>query len=303
MTGVVTAPALPRLPTRAEPRGEEPMSTHLEALPPAAAARGGLPPELRQRYDGDLWIPLRPDRPTLIANFASTLDGAVAMDATGRTGGGDISGFSPVDRFVMGLLRALSDVVVIGGSAARRSRRIARTADAIAPDAAQAFSDLRASLGLPAAPTTLIVTASGDLDPELAAFADTTAPVVIAAPDAAAARLARRRFGPHVSIQPLATSGPGTVAAAVDAMSALGARVVVSEAGPRVFADLLASGHVDELFLTLAPQLAGRAPGTSRPGLVEGAALWPSMPAWARLASARRGGDHLYLRYQLEAQA
>ena len=290
------------LPTRSDPRGDEPLTTLLEApISRWTDARGGLTPALGARYDGDLRIPLHAGRPTVVANFAETLDGVVAMDARGRTGGGEISGFSPTDRFLMGLLRALADVVLVGGSVARRSRNVARTPGAVAPDAATALAELRSSLGLPPHPTTLILTASGDLDPTLPGFAGRDAPVVIAAPDAVANRLRRAGFGRNVTVEAL--PGDGSVAApdaAIEIAGRLGARLVVSEAGPRILGDLLRAGRVDELFLTLAPQLAGRGPGEARLGLVEGAPLWPALPTWARLASVRRGGDHLYLRYQLE---
>jgi riboflavin biosynthesis pyrimidine reductase len=301
----MTAQAVARpaeLPTRADPRGDEPLTTLLEApVSRWTDARGGLTPAVGARYDGDLRIPLHAGRPTVVANFAQTLDGVVAMDARGRTGGGEISGFSPTDRFLMGLLRALADVVLVGGAVARRSRNVARTPGAVAPDAATALAELRTSLGLAPHPTTLILTASGDLDPTLPGFAGRDAPVVIAAPDAVATRLRRAGFGPNVTIEALrggnADSGPE---AAVELASRLGAGLVVSEAGPRILGELLRAGRVDELFLTLSPQLAGRGPGENRLGLVEGAALWPGLPTWARLASVRRGGDHLYLRYQLE---
>jgi riboflavin biosynthesis pyrimidine reductase len=295
-------PGIAALPTRADPRGDEPLATLLEApLGRWTNARGGLTPALGARYDGDLRIPLHPGRPTVVANFAETLDGVVAMDGHGRTGGGEISGFSPTDRFVMGLLRALADVVLVGGAVARRSRNVARTPGAVAPDAASAFAELRESLGLPPHPTTLILTASGDLDPTLPGFAGRDAPVVIAAPGAVATRLGRARFGRNVTVEALPSDDPEAgPAAAVDLAEQLGAQLVVSEAGPRMLGDLLAFGDVDELFLTLAPQLAGRGPAADRLGLVEGTALWPGLPTWARLASVRRGGDHLYLRYQLE---
>ena len=296
-------PLAPRgLPTRADPRGAEPLTTLLEA--PSAGltrqTRGGLVPELVAAYDGDLRIPLRPDRATVVANFAATLDGVVAMDDEGRTGGAEISGFSPTDRLLMGLLRALSDVVLIGGTVARRSGRLARTPDVVAPGAAPAFAKLRDALGLAPHPTTLILTASGDLDPAMPGFADRAAPVVIAAPDAVATRLARAGFGRNVTVEALPATGAEAVPSAIDLAGSLGARLVVSEAGPGVFGDLLRAGRVDELFLTLSPQVAGRGPGASRLGLVEGDALWPALPTWTRLASVRRGGDHLYLRYQLE---
>ncbi len=291
------------LASRATPRGTEPLTTLVEATTAglAGGTRGGLTPELAMRYDGDLRIGMCSDRPTVIANFASTLDGVVAMDVHGRTGGAEISGFSTSDRFVMGLLRAMSDVVLVGGAVARRARKVARTPGAVAPEAATAFTELREALELPPHPTTLVLTGSGDLDPGLPGFAGRDAPIVIAAPDAIAARLARAGFGRNVSIEPLRSSGPQhAVEGALDVAARLGARVVVSEAGPSIFGDLIRAERVDELFLTLSPQLAGRGPGEHRLGLVEGTALWPDLATWTRLASVRRGGDHLYLRYQFE---
>lgn len=62
---------------------------------------------------------LRNDRPTVIANFVSTVDGVVAFDVIGSSGGGEISGFFAADRFVMGLLRAMADVVLVGAGTVR----------------------------------------------------------------------------------------------------------------------------------------------------------------------------------------
>jgi riboflavin biosynthesis pyrimidine reductase len=75
--------------------------------------------------------------------------------------------------------------------------------------------------------------------------------------------------------------------------------LILSEAGPRVFAALVAARLVDELFLTLSPILAGRMPGGGRLGLVEDADLVPAVPPEARLLSVRRDGAHLFLRYGL----
>ena len=44
----------------------------------------GIPAELERRYGGALTIRLRTDRPTVIANFVSTIDGIVAF------GGGEL---------------------------------------------------------------------------------------------------------------------------------------------------------------------------------------------------------------------
>ena len=71
-----------------------------------------LSEELRILYGGDLRFPAHRDRPYVIGNFVSTLDGVVTFEVRGKSGGGDISGFCGADRFLMGLLRASAEAVV-----------------------------------------------------------------------------------------------------------------------------------------------------------------------------------------------
>ncbi len=91
-----------------------------EAPAPDGRVRGGsLPPDLAGRYGADLAIALRTDRPTIVSNFVSTIDGVVAFDTDGRTGGREVSGASTPDRFLMGLVRATADAVLIGAGTVR----------------------------------------------------------------------------------------------------------------------------------------------------------------------------------------
>jgi len=79
-----------------------------------AASRGKpLPLKLTRLY-GSLRMPSPRARPHVFSNFVTTLDGVVSLNEKGHASGGDISGFSAQDRMVMGLLRAIADVVVIG---------------------------------------------------------------------------------------------------------------------------------------------------------------------------------------------
>ena len=74
-----------------------------------------LAEELRIAYGGDLWFPpSRAQRPYVIGNFVSTVDGVVSYEIAGESGGGNISGFDESDRFIMGLLRASADAVMVG---------------------------------------------------------------------------------------------------------------------------------------------------------------------------------------------
>jgi riboflavin biosynthesis pyrimidine reductase len=260
--------------------------------------RGGIGAGLAHRYGGDLLIPLRPDRPTMIANFVETLDGVVSMDA-GRSGGGDVSGFNQADRLVMGLLRALADVVLVGAGTLRGSGVPGRTPALAFPAAAAEFAALRSRLGLAPNPTTLVVSATGDVDPHHPAFGSEAMPIAVAGPAEAMARLRKSGLPAHVRIEPI--SSRHDIGGEISALAArMGARLVLSEAGPHLMAELVSGGSVDELFLTISPQLAGRDAASRRLSMLEGVSLWPNTPRWLRLRSTRRAGDHVFLRYEFE---
>jgi len=77
--------------------------------------------------------------------------------------------------------------------------------------------------------------------------------------------------------------------------------VILVEGGPQLIGDFLADQRLDELFLTLAPQIAGRDGSVERPGLVAGKIFAPEKPLWCRLLGIKRGGSHLFLRYVFES--
>ena len=71
-----------------------PLESLWQAAGPTAdgvGIRGGpLPPPLAERFPGELTIDLQADRPTVLANFVTSLDGVVSMGTGERgTGGGD----------------------------------------------------------------------------------------------------------------------------------------------------------------------------------------------------------------------
>ncbi|MEZ4595450.1 MAG: FAD-dependent oxidoreductase [Chloroflexota bacterium] len=95
---------------------------------------------------------------------------------------------------------------------------------------------------------------------------------------------------------PMPTRGSGWPRP-IERLAVRGCRVVLCEAGPTVLGELVAEGLVDELFLTLAPRIAGREASAPRPGLVDGVAFTPSAAPTGRLRSVMRAEDHLFLRY------
>jgi riboflavin biosynthesis pyrimidine reductase len=89
----------------------------------------------------------------------------------------------------------------------------------------------------------------------------------------------------------------------LDRLAARGVRVVLCEAGPTVFGQLVAAGLMDELFLTIAPRIAGRDARGARPGIADGVAFGASAAPTGRLRSIMRAGHHLFLRYAFDRVA
>ncbi len=58
--------------------------------------------------------------------------------------------------------------------------------------------------------------------------------------------------------------------------SQFGVQILLHEGGPTLFGQFLAAEAVDELFLTLSPQISGRAARTNRPGVVPGVEFVPN---------------------------
>jgi riboflavin biosynthesis pyrimidine reductase len=260
-----------------------------------------LPRELSDLY-GRLAFPLRSDRPYVIGNFVSTLDGVVALNAPGATGGGEISGFNEHDRMLMGLLRAVADAVVVGAGTLRSVPDHLWTAEHIYPPLAAAYRSLRATLGKPGRPLNVIVTARGEIDPRMRVFRGEVPSLIVTTEEGGLVQGARRldALGLPTSVRVASVEGDGrlTARAAIAAVrEARSAELILVEGGPHLMGDFFAEGCLDELFLTLAPQVAGRDAEVERPGLVAGKSFAPEHSIWGTLAGVKRGGSHLFLRY------
>lgn len=261
-----------------------------------------LPPALAALY-GPMRLPAPVGRPYVLGNFVTTLDGVVALDDP-ATGGGAISGYNRNDRALMGLLRAVSDAVIVAAGTLRADARHLWTPAGIYPDLADAYAALRVALGKPPQPLDVFVTASGDLDLTLPAFARGRVPVLIVTSAAGAARLAAQQPPEWVRVTAAAPGRePATVHAVLDAVIAAGARErILIEGGPSFMGEVFAAAVLDELFLTLAPQIAGRDPAHPRPALVEGRLFAPAAPLWSTLTGLKRAHSHLFMRYAFATQ-
>jgi riboflavin biosynthesis pyrimidine reductase len=264
-----------------------------------------LPAELAALY-GPLRFRSRRGRPTFISNFVSTLDGVVSLNAPGHAGGGDISGFDERDRLVMGLLRAVADVVVVGTGGLRIGPSHMWTAEYIYPPLAGAYRRLRDSLGKSGPPLHAIVTASGAVDAGLRVFSSGEVPALVVTTADGARRFGARGVPSAVQVQVVAPKSSGLLGARAILDAVRQAHpvhpgdVVLVEGGPHLVGVFFAERRLDELFLTLAPQIAGRDSSVERPGFVGGQLFAPEHPLWGALVGVKRGGSHLFLRYSFE---
>jgi len=215
------------------------------------------------------------DRPWVVTNFATTADGRAAID--GRSGPIGDEGDSELFR----RLRTQVDALLVGTNTLRveRYRRAVRAPDLRAE---------REAAGLAPSPLMATVTRSGTLPLDIPLFEDPDARVVVFTtaetpePDCpASVELVR-----HDPAELTLTTALRHLREHHDV------RALLCEGGPTLMSALLNEGLVDELFLTLAPQLAG---GGTAPTMTTGAAL--AEPATLELVWALERADSLYLRY------
>jgi riboflavin biosynthesis pyrimidine reductase len=258
-----------------------------------------LPPDLLALF-GRLQFPSH-QVPYIVGNFVTTLDGVVALNEPGHVSGGDISGYNHHDQMVMGLLRAIADAVIVGAGTLRSAPRHSWTAQHIYPPLSTAYQQLRANLGKQAPPLNVIVSARGNISLDLPLFQSDEVPVLIVTTPAGEQRIRAQHLPASVQLSSVPGSGSLSARAILEAVShAQQSEIILVEGGPQLMGDFFAEKYLDELFLTLAPQIAGRDGNSERPGLVSGKRFAPEHPLWGTLIGVKRSESHLFLRYAFE---
>jgi riboflavin biosynthesis pyrimidine reductase len=268
-------------------------------------AESALPSELRELYDGDLHFrPSPAARPYVISNFVSTLDGVVSYEIKGKSGGSTISNSNPGDRFIMGLLRASADAILVGaGTLHDVSAKSLWTPEDVYPDAKLLYTDYRVNaLQKPENPLLVIVSGSGQLELERAIFRTPAMRTVVITTSAGKDELTRRGAATLGSVDVHALNSSSGNIAPGDILQLLqsqfGIKTLLHEGGPTLFGQFLAADAVDELFLTLSPQIAGRKSDVTRPAVVQGVQFAPGSAPWFQIVSVREQAAYLYLRYR-----
>jgi riboflavin biosynthesis pyrimidine reductase len=283
----------------------EPIRT-LFATQPTEPSGTALPEGLRARYDGNLCFPPAPEeRPYCIANFVSTLDGVVSFNLPGQSEGAQISNSNEGDRFIMGLLRASADAIVVGsGTLQAAGPHGCWLPESVCPAAKDLYQKYRTEvLRKPEYPLVVIVTGTGGLDLTSAVFHTPRTNVLILTTEQGKRRLSQSGSEAltAVEVKALPTAEKGISPSAILTLlrKEAGVELLLHEAGPTLFGEFLVGGFMDELFLTVAPQIAGRDAVRPRPGLVSNIQFSPTTAPWWKLLSAKSATDYLFLHYQV----
>jgi len=242
--------------------------------------RWDVPELLATVYGGSLGL----DEPCVVANFVESLDGVVAVPRLPRSHA-VVGDESDADRFVLALVRACADAIVVGSGTLLASPEGTWRIDRPYPPAAEALAELRARRGRPAQPLLVVVTTGASLDP---AHPVLESGALVLTTEAAAADL-REALPEAAEVVAVTDAAKVDLAAALDMLRGRGCSVILTEAGPSMFGSFVASGLV---------VLAGRG-AAARLGLVEGVELVPHTRVAGRLRSVRTHGSHLFLRYGL----
>ena len=248
-----------------------------------------LPADLKHVY-GRLGF----STPVVYSNFVSSVDGVVTLGSK-PSAGSVISGKYPADRFLMGLLRACADAVLIGAGTLRATPGHLWTPAHVYPELATEFTALRSGLGRSAEPALVVLTASGKIDFAHPALKRGATVVTTAA----GAKAIGEKLPKTCDLVVIGKGKVLDMGNTIKEIRERGHEVLLSEGGPHVVGQMIEANLLDEVFLTVSPVLAGR-DKEERFGMVEGVELLPAKGTWSKLLSARRHGDYLFLRYGLK---
>jgi riboflavin-specific deaminase-like protein len=257
-TGAQSAPTLTRLLPRREAATPRAIAEQLERSAERASPVG---------------------RPYVILNMICTVDGRATID--GRSG--PIS--SDSDRALFHALRAAVDAVVVGAGTVRAERYGRMIRD---PHTRRR----RAERGRSEEPLACIVSGRLQLPVDLPLLATPQARVVLVTSSPASLP----QVAAHVDYVRCGRAGVLDLAHALGELHGrFAVRTLLCEGGPHLNSHLLAAGLVDELFLTLAPKLAG---GEAL-RIIAGARL--ETPAELELVGLLESESQLFLRYGVGA--
>ena len=263
---------------------------------------------------GSLGFPAPPaERPWIYTNFVQSLDGIVSLLGK-HAAGGEISQ-SRADRWLMDLLRAHADGLLMGMNTLREEQRLRGPQNrgivfqVVEPELLR----LREKLGK-GRQRNIFVTSGRDLDlSQWKVFDGDVVDVLIVTTPAAARRLQTQKTHPHVTVISAGEGDALDLTGAVrELRTQLGIQYLLCEGGPTLYGTLARADLVDEKFVTIAPVEVGHmvpseqerlpheptASPLYRPTVFGGPGFTrETMTRWTWL-SCRKCGDHEFNRYR-----
>lgn len=228
----------------------------------------GLDPvELQMSYQRG-----RSDRPWVMGNFVTTIDGAAEVD------GGSTAINDEDDRAMFGAIRAVADFILVGAETVRVENYHPVDLD-------EPRRQARVAAGLDEVPHLVVATRSLALDPAMRVFGNPKRRVTILTDEEAPTERAEA-LAEVADVVRLRGTSPSDF---VHYMRM--AKVILCEGGPRLMGQFIADGLVDEIALTISPMLTA---GDSV-RMAHGLAADPPMEM--RLDRVLYGDRALFLRY------
>lgn len=258
-----------------------------------------LPESIQEDYGGDWVLPVGDDSTYAYSNFVLSHDGRISFNEPGHLGGGDVSGFNQHDTWLMALLRARADAVMVGDNTLRLEPEHVWTHQYIFPDTTEIFDSLRSSEQRATFPLQVFLSIDGNINWDAAVFASPDYHSIIATTQEGAARVksdARSRG----TVDVIAQEGSSVDIAklVVTLRRDFGVHSLLIEGGPRAYGSAVKDGVIVDEFLTWSPIVVGsdNSEGRFRPCLLDGIAYTPDNAVRMVPLSVRRSGDYLFLR-------
>jgi 5-amino-6-(5-phosphoribosylamino)uracil reductase len=263
---------------------------------------------------GNFGFPPAPEgRPWIYTNFVQSLDGITSL--LGEYASGQYISQSREDRWLMDLLRANADGVIMGMATLSEEKRLRgpESRGIVFQVVEPAMQGLRTRLGK-GRERNIFVTRAEDLDlSQFKVFDGDLVDAAIVTSPAGGERLTAQGKHPQVAI---ITAGAGErldlPAAIAKLRDELGIEHLLCEGGPTLYGTLAKADLIDEKFLTISPIEVGQAvppeqvrlPAEAktatllRPTVFGGPGLTKdSMTQWEWL-SCRKAGNHQFNRYR-----
>jgi 2,5-diamino-6-(ribosylamino)-4(3H)-pyrimidinone 5'-phosphate reductase len=226
-----------------------------------------------------------PERPRVLVNFASSVDGKITLAPHLRDRPFTMSR-GKRDHERMRELRAMADAILIGASNLRADD----------PDLALAIQERqRRQKSGERQPYRIVVTGRGEgVRPDCKMFDPALGGPSIVAHARTMPASTRAALAPVARLVEMDERDVDIPKLLAWTARELGVRTLLCEGGGVLCAGLFRARAVDELYVTLVPRILG---GADAPTLVEGPGFLPDEIPDATLGAFDRVGDELYLRY------